>query len=115
MSVRISSLVDAKEVIALTQNLVRIPSVYRPNQPDGNESKVAYYIYDYLKILGLDVHIEEVVKGRPNVIGILDSGKPGKTLLFEGHTDVVTEGDHAAWTYDPFGATIEGGRMYGRG
>jgi succinyl-diaminopimelate desuccinylase len=115
MSVSISSLVDAKEVIALTQNLVRIPSVYRPNQPDGNESKVAYYIYDYLKKLGLEVHIEEVVKGRPNVIGILDSGKPGKTLLFEGHTDVVTEGDHTAWSYDPFGATIEGGRMYGRG
>jgi len=115
MSVSVGSLVNAKEVIALTQRLVRIPSVYRPSQPDGNESKVAHYVYDYLKNLGLEVHIEEVVEGRPNVIGILDSGVPGKTLLFEGHTDVVTEGDRASWDVDPFGAEIIGGRMYGRG
>jgi succinyl-diaminopimelate desuccinylase len=107
--------VDDKEVINLTQALVRIPSVYRPNIPDGNESRAAKFVYEYLKGLGFEVYIEEVVKGRPNVIGILDSGRPGKTILFEGHTDVVTEGDRSAWSYDPFGAVIEGGRMYGRG
>jgi succinyl-diaminopimelate desuccinylase len=107
--------VDDLEVINLTQALVQIPSVYRPNDSAGNESRAAQYVYDYLMGLGLEVYIEEVVKGRPNVIGILDSGRPGKTLLFEGHTDVVTAGDRDAWSYDPFGATIEGGRMYGRG
>jgi succinyl-diaminopimelate desuccinylase len=107
--------VDDKEVINLTQELVRIPSVYRPNDPEGNESRAAQYVYEYLLGLGLEVYIEEVVKGRPNVIGILDSGIPGKTLLFEGHIDVVTEGDRDAWSYEPFGATIEGSRMYGRG
>jgi succinyl-diaminopimelate desuccinylase len=107
--------VDDKEVINLTQALVQIPSVYRPNDPEGNESRAAQYVYEYLLGLGLEVYIEEVVKGRPNVIGILDSGTPGKTLLFEGHTDVVTEGNRDAWSYDPFGAAIEGGRMYGRG
>ena len=70
---------------------------------------------DYLRSLSIDVYVEEVAPGRPNVIGVVDSGKPGKTLLFEGHTDVVTEGDREAWTYDPFGAEIVGGRMYGRG
>lgn len=107
--------VDDKEVINLTQALVQIPSVYRPNDPEGNESRAAQYVYEYLLGIGLEVYIEEVVMGRPNVIGILDSGRPGKTLLFEGHTDVVTEGNRDAWSYDPFGATIEGGRMYGRG
>lgn len=107
--------VDDKEVINLTQALVQIPSVYRPNDPEGNESQAAQYVYEYLLGLGLEVYIEEVVKGRPNVIGILDSGRPGKTLLFEGHTDVVTEGNRDAWSYDPFVAAIEGGRMYGRG
>ena len=33
--------------------------------------------------------------------------------MFEGHTDVVTEGD--GWTVDPFGAEIVDGRLYGRG
>jgi succinyl-diaminopimelate desuccinylase len=115
VAVTISDFVDDKEVINITQSLVRIPSVYRPNDPEGNESRAAQFVYDYLKNLGLEVYIEEVVRGRPNVIGILDSGRPGKTILFEGHTDVVTEGDRASWSYDPFGATIEGGRMFGRG
>lgn len=106
---------DREAVINLTTNLVRIPSVYRENDPNGNETKVAMYVANYLKEIGIETHIEEVVPGRPNVIGIVDSGKPGKTLLFEGHTDVVTEGDKDAWTYDPFSAHIVDGRMYGRG
>jgi succinyl-diaminopimelate desuccinylase len=106
---------DREAVINLTTELVRIPSVYRENDPDGNETKVAMYVANYLKEIGIETHIDEVVPGRPNVIGIVDSGKPGKTLLFEGHTDVVTEGDKDAWTYDPFSAHIVDGRMYGRG
>lgn len=108
---------DYERVVSLTQELVKIKSVYQPGIPGGNEEKVAYYIADFLRHLdiGIDVHVEEVVPGRPNVIGVIDSGKPGKTLLFEGHTDVVTEGDHETWDYDPFGAEIVEGRMYGRG
>ncbi|SES91673.1 succinyl-diaminopimelate desuccinylase [Oceanobacillus limi] len=107
---------DYERVVSLTQQLVRIPSVYRPEDPDGNEQKAATFVANYLKnIDGIDVHVEEVAPGRPNVIGVVDSGKPGKTLLFEGHTDVVTEGDRSAWKYDPFGAEIVDGRMYGRG
>lgn len=106
---------DQQRVTELTQQLVRIPSVYRPGQQGGNEEKVAHFVADYLEKLGLEVHVEEVEPGRPNVIGILDSGTPGKTLLFEGHTDVVTEGDRSLWNYDPFGAEIENGYMYGRG
>lgn len=106
---------DREAVINLTRELVRIPSVYRETNPEGNETKVAMYVAQYLKELGIETHVEEVIPGRPNVIGIIDSGRPGKTLLFEGHTDVVTEGDRDAWTYDPFGAEIVDGRMYGRG
>lgn len=106
---------DREAVIQLTQQLVQIPSVYREGDPHGNETKVAMYVADYLRNIGIETHVEEVVPGRPNVIGIVDSGKPGKTLLFEGHTDVVTEGNRDAWTYDPFSAHIENGRMYGRG
>ncbi|RKQ35817.1 M20 family metallopeptidase [Oceanobacillus halophilus] len=107
---------DYERVVSLTQQLVQIPSVYRPEDPNGNEEKVAHFVADYLRNnLGIEVYMEEVSPGRPNVIGIVDSGKPGKTLLFEGHTDVVTEGDKNAWKYDPFGAEIIDGRMYGRG
>ncbi len=43
------------------------------------------------------------------------AGPGPRTLMFEGHTDVVTPGDVSAWTHDPFGAEIVGRRMYGRG
>ncbi|CDQ40359.1 MULTISPECIES: M20 family metallopeptidase [Virgibacillus] len=106
---------DTERAISLTQKLVRIPSVYRPDKPNGNEEQVAQFVAAYLKEIGIDVYVEEVAPGRPNVIGIVDSGKPGKTLLFEGHTDVVTEGDPSSWNYPPFGAEIVDGKMYGRG
>ncbi|MED4750959.1 M20 family metallopeptidase [Brevibacillus choshinensis] len=112
---RVVSFVDEQEVVRLTQELVRIDSVYRPEQPGANEERVALFVADYLRKMGMQVYYEEVVPGRPNVIAFYDSGRPGKTLLFEAHTDVVTEGDRDAWSYDPFGATISGGRIYGRG
>lgn len=112
---QVVSFVDEQEVVRLTQELVRIPSVYRPDQPGGNEERVALFVADHLRNMGLEVYYEEVVPGRPNVIAIYDFGRPGKTLLFEAHTDVVTEGDREVWSYDPFGAAIANGRIYGRG
>lgn len=106
---------DEDEVINLTRGLIRIKSVYRPESADGNEERVARFVADYLRQMGLKVYYEEVVPGRPNVIAFLDFRRPGKTLLYEAHTDVVTEGDPAAWSYDPFGAVMENGRIYGRG
>lgn len=112
---QVISFVDEQEVVRLTQELVRIPSVFRPDQAGANEERVALFVAEYLRNMGLQVFYEEVVPGRPNVIAFYDSGRPGKTLLFEAHTDVVTEGDRDAWSYDPFGGTISGGRIYGRG
>ncbi len=39
----------------------------------------------------------------------------GKTLGFNGHTDVVPVGNLEAWSVDPFGAEIRDGFLYGRG
>ncbi|GAA5344920.1 M20 family metallopeptidase [Planifilum fimeticola] len=107
--------IDEDELIRLTRELVRIKSVYRPEAEDGNEERAARFVAGYLRKMGLQVHYEEVVPGRPNVIALLDFRRPGKTLLFEAHTDVVTEGDPEAWSHDPFGAVMENGRIYGRG
>ncbi|QSO51533.1 M20 family metallopeptidase [Alicyclobacillus curvatus] len=111
----VASFVDEQELVNLTRQLVSIPSVYNPELAGANEERVARFLQSYLKDIGLTVHYEEVVPGRPNVIAIYDSGKPGRTLLFEGHTDVVTAGDRNNWSYDPFGATISNNRIYGRG
>jgi putative selenium metabolism hydrolase len=39
----------------------------------------------------------------------------GPVLLYNGHMDVVGVGDESTWTYDPFGAEIRDGVLYGRG
>ena len=40
---------------------------------------------------------------------------PGRSLILNGHYDVVPTSDPALWRFDPFGAVIEDGKMYGRG
>ncbi|PKM84664.1 MAG: peptidase M20 [Firmicutes bacterium HGW-Firmicutes-11] len=107
--------VDEEGLVRFARDLIKIRSVYDPLRPEGNEEKAATFVADFLKEEGFEVHVEEVVSGRPNVIAFLRGKQPGKTLLFEGHTDVVTPGDLSTWNFDPFGAEIAEGRIYGRG
>jgi succinyl-diaminopimelate desuccinylase len=107
--------IDREELVRLARELVRIPSVYRPEETDGNESRVAGFVEDYLERAGFGVKTEEIAPGRPNVWAVWEGDRPGKTLLFEAHTDVVTEGSAEDWDYPPFGAEKDAGRIYGRG
>ncbi|MDD4563925.1 MAG: M20 family metallopeptidase [Eubacteriales bacterium] len=111
----VADFVKADELIRFTQELVRIKSVYDPNKKGANEEEAAVFIADYLREEGFEVYYETVAPGRPNVIAFLRGKETGKTLLFEGHTDVVTAGDIDSWEYDPFEAEIIGDRIYGRG
>ena len=43
-----------------------------------------------------------------------DTGS-GRTVMFNGHIDVVPTGDREAWSDAPFGATVRDGRLFGRG
>ncbi|HXG14988.1 MAG TPA: M20 family metallopeptidase [Calidithermus sp.] len=104
---------DEAELVALTRDLVRIPSVVRPGDPEATEGPVAEFVARWLGKEGLQVEVQTVAPGRPNVLAWLGEGE--RTLLLEGHTDVVTEGDPAAWRYPPFEATLAEGRIWGRG
>ncbi len=106
---------DRDGLVQFTRDLVRIKSVFDTSKEGADEAEAAAFVFDFLKAEGFEVYIEEVAPGRPNVIAFLRGTAPGKTLLFEGHTDVVTAGDIDAWTHDPFGGEILGERIYGRG
>ena len=100
-------------LVAFTQQLVRIPSVNDPAR-GLNEQPAAELVAELMRSFGWTPQMDIVEPGRPNVIAVVDGGGgPGPTLMFEGHTDVVTEGD--GWTVDPFGGEIRDGRLYGRG
>jgi len=111
---RALSLLDEDRIIEWTQELVRIPSVYRPETGEAEED-AARWVEARFREIGLDTTFEFVEPGRPNVVGLWRGAEGGKTLMFEGHTDVVTEGDPSQWTYPPFSAEIVDGKMYGRG
>jgi succinyl-diaminopimelate desuccinylase len=114
---RAAEAVDAKRVIELTQQLVQIRSVYEPGK--SSEQGVAEFIAELLRGKGLKPLVETVVPGRPNIIcdwsGSSFNASKHKTLMLEGHTDVVIEGDASAWTYPPFEARIVEGKLFGRG
>jgi succinyl-diaminopimelate desuccinylase len=113
---RVFGQISADEVVELTRALVRIPSVYRPGEPGANEAEVASFVEGWFRREGLPVEVQQVAPGRPNVLSWIGEKGPGRRcLLLEGHTDVVTEGDIAEWTWPPFGGELRDGRIYGRG
>jgi succinyl-diaminopimelate desuccinylase len=101
--------VDPVEVADLLRALVRIPSHY----PGPGEEGVVAFLEGYLRERGLATFRQEAAPGRPNLVADLGEGEGG--LILEGHTDVVTPGDEGLWRYPPYGAVVEGGRLYGRG
>jgi succinyl-diaminopimelate desuccinylase len=112
---RVLGEIHEAEVVELTSELVRIPSVFKPDTPDANEREVAAAVERWLRREGFSVDVQEVAPGRPNVIGWLDGGASGPTLCLEGHTDVVTEGDPAAWRHGPWSGRVADGLVHGRG
>jgi succinyl-diaminopimelate desuccinylase len=107
--------VDEAELVALTRDLIRLPSVVRPGDPQMTEAAVASYVERWFTREGFGLEVQEVAPGRPNVLAWHGERGDGPALLLEGHTDVVTEGDPAGWTHPPFAAHVADGRIYGRG
>jgi len=99
------------DLIKLTQSMVRIPSV----NPPGDEEDLAEFLVQKLKSYGFLSKLVDVKSKRPNVLATLSGKKMGKTILINGHMDVVPVGDLSAWMFDPFSGTLHQGRIYGRG
>jgi acetylornithine deacetylase len=98
--------------LSLLRELVSLDSVNPSLVPGARgEGAVAAAVARHLRQLGLQVHVEDVQGGRPNVIGVLEGLQPGPTLMFCGHLDTVgVEG-----MPDPFMPVERDGRLYGRG
>ena len=99
------------DVLDIARELVRIPS---PNPP-GDESAVAALVQDLLPALQLPrARVIARHDSRPNLLVTLDFGDGGRHLVLSGHLDTKPVAD-AAWSFDPFGADVEGDRLYGLG
>ncbi|MFQ5950615.1 MAG: M20 family metallopeptidase [Candidatus Geothermarchaeales archaeon] len=98
-------------LLEFTRELVRIPSV----NPPGDVSEAAEVLRSKVEGLGMETRLVEPRKGRVNVLAELKGRGEGPTLLFNGHTDVVPEGDATLWSVDPFSGEVKEGWLYGRG
>jgi acetylornithine deacetylase len=104
----VAALVDLDEAVALTQEIVRIPSVV------GEEAELSDYLRGRLGGLGFDaVHQQEALPGRCNVIAEVDSGRPGPTMVLTGHID--TKPVCLGWNGDPYSGALADGRIHGHG
>jgi acetylornithine deacetylase/succinyl-diaminopimelate desuccinylase len=101
---------DESEIVELLRDMVRAPS--HPGV-DRQEEAAARVLDGYLRRHGVASRLVEVREGRPNVLAVVEGRKPGPHLLLCGHLDTVppNEGSPA----DFFSASIENGRVFGRG
>lgn len=114
------------EIIAFVQKLVRTPSL--ANQ----ESDVQHIIHEKLNSIGLNSKIIPVIfselehhpafnddgfspDSRINVTALWQGNNKAKSLILNGHVDVVPTGPEKLWNDDPFSGNIVDGKIYGRG
>jgi len=106
---------DKQRILDLLIDLVAIDSATTSTEQDNRdrvEERMAAYLSDYLKRLGMTVEKQEVFPGRPNLMAHWSGQGDQRSLMLEAHMDTVTvEG----MTVDPFNATLRDGRIYGRG
>jgi acetylornithine deacetylase len=114
------------EGIALLQRMVQEAST------QGNESGVQQIVAEQLERLGFEVDMWEpggdallehpyfasprrTFSNSPNVVGVLKGTGGGRSIILNGHVDVVPEGDTSQWEHPPYSGEVVGEKMYGRG
>src|SRR3954466_6944878 len=98
--------------IPLLRDLVAIDSVNPTLVPGAaGEAAIADALGTAMRRAGLDVTVQAVAPGRPNVVGVVEGRAKGRTLMFCGHTDTVG----GAGMANPFSPVERDGRLYGRG
>ena len=114
------------EIIAFVQELVRTPSLA------NHESGVQQIIHNKLNSIGLSSKIIPVIfselehhpafnddgfspDSRINVTAVWKGKNNAKSLILNGHVDVVPIGPEKLWDDDPFSGNIIDGKIYGRG
>ena len=122
---------DEQGLIKALRDLVRIPSA------TGQEAAAQNWLAQQMRHFGLDVDLwdidvaelqrhpqfpgMEVDRSKDRAVGLVATWRreagaaSGRRLVFNGHIDVVPEGDRASWQYEPWGADLVDGRIYGRG
>jgi acetylornithine deacetylase len=105
--------IEPGDARALARALIRIDS-RNPSLADGGpgEHACALFLREVLHDWGFWTEIQDAAIGRPNLLARIATPRGGRSLMLNGHLDVVgVEG----MAHAPFDAHEHDGRMYGRG
>ncbi|MEP6622402.1 MAG: ArgE/DapE family deacylase [bacterium] len=105
--------IPAGDAQALARALVRMDSRNPGLADDGpGERACALFLHDVLHAWGFRTELIDAVPGRPNLVARIGQDVGGRSLMFNGHLDVVgVEG----MTHPPFSGEERNGCLYGRG
>lgn len=121
---RVLDAIDIDGMLAYLCELVAVRSL------SGQETAAQEHVAAQMARIGLDVDVWELdfeaLSQHPaycveverahglGVVGSMGEGN-GRSLIFNGHVDVVPPGELANWSYPPWEGTLANGRVYGRG
>jgi len=114
------------EIVRTISELVRIPSL------TGQEAEAQKYMRRLYSELGLKVTAQDAdydkisrhkayvksdfdYRGRPNIVGVMEGESSAKSLILNGHIDVVSPEPVAEWKFSPWEGKVAGNKLYGRG
>ncbi len=121
-----------EELVDLLQTLIRFDTItHLPGAPARQEAALQAYLGARLRSAGASVEIFEpdpavgaghpmvpdgfTFAGRPQLVGRFPGAGNGRSLLLNGHVDVVDAGPLDAWRHDPFAGVVADGAVHGRG
>lgn len=121
---RVLDAIDPEWILARLRQIVAIPSL------GGHERPAQEWVASELRRLGFEVDAWELdlaaLRAHPSfsmeveraeglgIVGSMGAGK-GRSLILNGHVDVVPAGEDSNWTDPPWQATVRDERVYGRG
>jgi acetylornithine deacetylase len=120
------------ELVELLQALIRYDTTtHVAGAPAREEAALQAYLADRLRTAGAAVEVSEpdaslvvghpmipdgfTFAGRPQLVARFAGAGGGRSLLFNGHVDVVDVLPLDAWTHEPFAAVVADGAVHGRG
>jgi acetylornithine deacetylase len=117
--------IDVEGLLEFLADLIAVPSL------TGQETAGQESVAEQMGRIGLDVDlweldfdelsqhpafsVEEQRERGLGVVGVMGEDAGGRSLILNGHVDVVPVGDESLWHCPPWKATLAEGRVYGRG
>jgi len=124
----------ADDLVALAAELIRFDTTTRgePDERAREEEPLQARLAAILEAAGAEVELWEpapgeldrwprqvpeglTFAGRPQLLARFAGTSGGRSLLFNGHIDVVSAEPRARWASDPFAPEVRDGRLHGRG